>query len=122
MTGAVIVALGEEITGLMSNNQALAKKILSASVEAGEKMWEMPLEKNYKDQIKSDVADYKNTTNRWGGSITAGLLLEEFIDGKPWVHLDIAGPAFAERPFNAYTKKGGTGHGVRTLLTWLQSF
>lgn len=119
LTGAIVVALGEEITGLMSNDPRLAVKVKAAADEAGENMWEMPLEKAYKNEIKSDVADYKNTTSRWGGSLTAGLLLEEFVAGKPWVHLDIAGPAFAEKPLNPYTKKGGTGHGVRTLLTFL---
>lgn len=120
LTGACVVALGEEITALMSNDPILATRIKAAADEAGEKVWEMPLEKNYKSEIKSDVADYKNTTSRWGGTLTAGLLLEEFVDGKPWVHLDIAGPAFAEKPLNAYTKKGGTGHGVRTLLEYLR--
>lgn len=121
LTGAVVVALGEEITGLMSNDARLAAKVKAASVEAGEKMWELPLEPNYKFELKSDVADYKNDTSRNGMSITAGLLLQEFVAGKPWVHLDIAGPAFADRPHNAYTKKGGTGHAVRTLLTFLKS-
>lgn len=120
LTGAIVVALGEEITGLMSNNRVLATKVKAAADEAGEKMWEMPLEKNYGFELKSDVADYKNDTSRWGSSLTAGLLLQEFVDGKPWVHLDIAGPAFAEKPLNAYTKKGGTGHGVRTLLEYLR--
>lgn len=119
LTGAVVVALGEEITGLMSNDARLAAKVKTASVEAGEKMWELPLEPNYKFELKSDVADFKNDTSRNGMSITAGLLLQEFVAGKPWVHLDIAGPAFADRPLNAYTKKGGTGHAVRTLLTFL---
>ncbi len=122
LTGAVIVALGEEITGLMSNNRILAAKIKTAADEAGESVWELPLEKKYAHELKSNIADYKNDTSRWGGSITAGLLLQEFVDGCPWVHLDIAGPAFAEKPPNAYTKKGGTGHGVRTLLSWLKGF
>ncbi len=121
LTGAVVVALGEEITGLMSNDPRLAAKVKAASMEAGEKMWELPLEPNYKFELKSDVADYKNDTSRNGMSITAGLLLQEFVGGTPWVHLDIAGPAFADRPHNAYTKKGGTGHAVRTLLTFINN-
>ncbi len=120
LTGACVVALGEEITGLMSNDRTVAAQVKAAAGEAGENVWELPLEPAYKKEIKSDVADYKNTTSRWGGTLTAGLLLEEFVDGRPWAHLDIAGPAYAEKPLNAYTKKGGTGHGVRTLLAWLR--
>ena len=85
-------------------------------------MWELPLEKAYKREIKSEVADYKNIAGRYGGALTAGLLLQEFVDEVPWVHLDIAGPSFAERAINAYTGKGGTGAGVRTLIEFLQSY
>ncbi len=122
LTGACVVALGEEITALMSNNSELSQKILASAEEAGEKMWEMPLEKNYKKLIKSEIADIKNTGSRWGGAITAGLFLQNFVNDIPWVHLDIAGPAFAERVVDPYTGKGGTGHGVRTLLHYLRSF
>ncbi len=122
LTGACMVALGEEISGAMSNNKKLVGKVLAAAESAGEKMWELPLEKNYKKEIKSEVADYRNIAGRWGGALTAGLLLEEFVDGLPWVHLDIAGPAFAERPLNAYTSRGGSGAGVRTLLEFLRSY
>ena len=122
LTGACVVALGEEISGAMSNNPKLIGKVLEAAKVAGEKMWELPLEKAYKREIKSEVADYKNIAGRYGGAVTAGLLLEEFVDGTPWVHLDIAGPAFAERTINAYTDKGGTGAGVRTLIELLRSY
>ncbi len=121
LTGACVVALGEEITGLMSNDDALALKVAAAAKSAGELMWRMPLPEEYKDLIKTDIADYKNDAPRWGGSLTAGLLLQEFVNNIPWVHLDIAGPAFAEKPVNAYTKKGGTGHAVRTLLEYLRA-
>jgi leucyl aminopeptidase len=121
LTGACVVALGEEYTGLMTNNAALGKKVLASAEEAGEKMWELPLPTSYKKQIVSDIADYNNTGGRWGGSITAGLLLAEFAGETPWVHLDIAGPAFAEQAYNAYTKKGGTGHGARTLIEFIRS-
>lgn len=121
LTGACVVALGEEITGLMTNAPALGQKVLAAAKDAGESMWELPLPEEYKDLIKTDIADYKNDAPRWGGSLTAGLLLQEFVNDIPWVHLDIAGPAFAERPLNAYTKKGGTGHAVRTLLEYLRA-
>ncbi len=121
LTGACVVALGEEITGVMSNTPKLAQQILTASKEAGEKMWELPLEKNYRKLVSGDISDLKNIGGRWGGALTAGLFLEEFVDKLPWAHLDIAGPAFAERDIDAYTKKGGTGHGVRTLLRFLLS-
>lgn len=122
LTGACVVALGEEITALMGNNEALQEKILAASKVTGEKMWPMPLEKNYKKLLKSDIADMKNIGGRYGGALTAGLFLQEFVSDVPWVHLDIAGPAFAERPMNAYTPKGASGHPVRTLLQLIRNF
>lgn len=123
LTGACVVALGEEITGIMSNNEVLTQKILEASALVGEKMWELPLEKSYKKLLKSHIADMQNIGGRYGGALTAGLFLQEFVDPKmPWAHLDIAGPAFAERDINIYTKKGATGHAVRTLLEFLRSF
>ncbi len=121
LTGACITALGEEITGLMSNDDKVASLLLDAAKNAGEKMWRLPLEKNYKKLLKSNIADLQNLGNRWGGALTAGLFLEEFVDKTPWAHLDIAGPAFAEREIDPYTHKGATGHGVRTLLTLLRS-
>ncbi len=123
LTGACMVALGEEVAGLMSNNDALAEKISAAAGEAGERVWRLPLVKEYKALIKSDVADVKNVSSRrWGGAITAGLFLQEFVDAKlPWAHLDIAGPAFAEAETVSYIPKGGTGFGVRTLVHFLQN-
>jgi leucyl aminopeptidase len=121
LTGACVVALGEEITGVMSNNDNVAAHVLDAAATAGEKMWRLPLEKNYKKVIKSQIADLQNIGNKWGGALTAGLFLEEFVDKTPWAHLDIAGPAFAEREIDPYTHKGATGHGVRTLLALLRS-
>ncbi len=124
LTGACMVALGEEITGLMSNNPELAQRMLIASTQAGEQMWELPLYKPYQPLIVSDVADVKNIGGgRYGGALTAGLFLQEFVDkAMPWIHLDIAGPAFAERPFSPYEQKGATGHPVRTLIQFLRSF
>ena len=119
LTGACMVALGNDITGLFSNNKELTAEIKKAAFDAGEKMWELPLEKEYKDMNKSEVADIANIPNsRYGGAITAALFLEEFIDNKPWAHMDIAGPAFAEKPTDL-GPKGGTGHGVRTVLNLL---
>jgi leucyl aminopeptidase len=119
LTGACMVALGTDITGLLSNNKDLAEEIKKAASAAGEKMWELPLEKDYKELNKSEVADIANIPNtRYGGTITAALFLEEFVDNTPWVHLDIAGPAFLAKP-NELGPKGGTGHGVRTVLNLL---
>lgn len=121
LTGSCVVALGEEMTGLMSNNDAIADKVKEASEGAGEYMWRLPLKKSYKKLLKSPIADMNNTGGRYGGAITAGLFLEEFVNEVPWVHLDIAGPAFAERTINSYTRKGATGHGTRTLLELLRN-
>lgn len=117
LTGACVVALGEEITGLMGNTPDFDTKILQASLKAGEKIWPLPLEKKYRKLIDSKIADVQNIGGRYGGALTAGLFLQEFVgEGIAWAHLDIAGPAFAERPINAYTQYGGTGAGVATLI------
>ena len=121
LTGACVVALGEEITGLMGNNDLLVEKVKEAAEGAGEKVWPLPLEKNYKKLLKSNVADMNNIGGSYGGAMTAGLFLAEFVDKTPWVHMDIAGPAYAERSINAYTKKGATGHAARTLLEFLRN-
>ncbi len=122
LTGACVVALGEEITGLMANDQKLAEKLLASSQAVGEKMWQLPLEENYKSQIKSQIADVKNIGGKWGGTLTAGLFLQEFVkEDIPWAHMDIAGPSYAERPMNPYMKFGATGYGVRTLLEFLRN-
>jgi leucyl aminopeptidase len=119
LTGACMVALGDEITGLFSNNRDLTEEVKKAAFEAGEKMWELPLEKEYKEMNKSEVADISNIPNsRYGGAITAALFLEEFVDNKPWVHLDIAGPAFASKAYDL-GPKGATGCGVKTVLNIL---
>jgi leucyl aminopeptidase len=119
LTGACMVALGNDITGLFSNNHALTEEVRAAAFEAGEKMWELPLEKEYKDMNKSEVADIANIpSSRYAGAITAALFLEEFVGNKPWAHMDIAGPAFVSKA-NDICPKGGTGHGVRTVLNLL---
>ena len=118
LTGACMVALGTGVAGIFSNNQALADKVMRCAREAGEKLWQLPLVKEYRESLKSSVADMKNVAGPHGGAITAALILQEFVDDVPWAHLDIAGPAFAETetPISA---KGGTGFGVRTLLRFL---
>ena len=118
LTGACMVALGEQITGVMGNDSALIDDIIAAGDRAGEPMWELPLFREYKSQIESNVADVKNIGERWGGAITAALFLAEFVGDIPWAHLDIAGPAFTERGGD-YTPKGGTGVPVRTMVEYI---
>lgn len=122
LTGACVVALGPGCSGVFANNDALADKLLGAASRAGEKMWRLPLIEEYREQMRSDIADTKNTGGRWGGAITAGLFLASFVDKQhPWAHLDIAGPAFlaADDPF---WSKGGTGAGILTLIEYALSF
>jgi leucyl aminopeptidase len=120
LTGACMVALGSQVAGLFSNNQPLADALLRGAGETGEKVWQLPLVKEYKDSIKSSVADMKNIGGAHGGAIVAALILQEFVADVPWAHLDIAGPAFAEGD-NLICPKGGTGFGVRTLINFLSS-
>jgi leucyl aminopeptidase len=120
LTGACVVALGPQIAGLFSNNQDLAAALLRCSQESGEPLWQLPLVKDYKEDLKSTVADIKNTGSGNAGAIAGALFLEEFVGGVPWAHLDIAGPAFAEKD-GPYTAKGGTGFGVRTLVRYVLS-
>jgi leucyl aminopeptidase len=120
LTGACVVALGNQVAGLFSNHQPLADALLRCSADTGEKLWQLPLVKEYKDMIKSSVADMKNIGGAYGGAITAALILQEFVGEVPWAHLDIAGPAFAESD-NAMGPKGGTGFGVRTLIRFLST-
>jgi leucyl aminopeptidase len=119
LTGACVVALGKRYAGLMSNDDALAAEVLEAAGAAGERAWRLPLPEEYRQELDSEVADLKNIGDRYGGALTAGLFLQEFVDGRPWVHLDIAGPARGESD-HAYIGKGATGAAVRTLLSWLE--
>lgn len=120
LTGACVVALGEEIAGVMSNDKKLTKELLKASQKAGEKLWELPLEKSYRTLLKSSIADIKNIGGRWGGALTAGLFLETFVEKTPWAHIDIAGPSYNEKPVNPYAPVGASGFGVRTLIAYLK--
>ena len=123
LTGACVVALGEEVSGYMGNNRELLEKIKKAAEVSGEKIWELPLIEEYRQFTKSQVADLTNITPGMKGSagaITAGLFLEEFVDKKSWAHIDIAGPSWAEKDVNPWAPKGGTGCGVRTILEFLK--
>jgi leucyl aminopeptidase len=118
LTGACVVALGPDITGAMGNDEGLAAELVRAGEAVGEPVWQLPLHRDYRWMIDSSVADVKNTGKRWGGAITAALFLAEFVGDTPWVHLDIAGPAFAERQHDL-GPRGGTGVPVRTLVRFL---
>ena len=118
LTGACMVALGPHIAGVMGSENALIERVLAAARRVGEEVWHLPLPKNLKEQVESKIADLKNAGDRWGGALTAGLFLKEFVEQVPWVHLDIAGPAFAEKE-HGHIKAGGTGFGVATMLELL---
>ncbi len=121
LTGAIVVALGNEIAGFWSNNSNLAKDLLNASSESGEALWQMPLQKSYKEGLKSHIADMKNTGPRAGGSITAALFLEEFFDQNiKWAHIDIAGTCWTEKNKGS-NPAGATGYGVKTLVQWIKN-
>jgi leucyl aminopeptidase len=115
LTGACRVALGLSYSGLFGNDRDWIDKVLEAAEGTGERMWHMPMPEEYKEQIRSEIADVKNTGNRYGGAITAALFLAEFVDKTPWVHIDIAGPRLSSKD-SGYTVKGATGVGVRTLV------
>jgi leucyl aminopeptidase len=118
LTGACVVALGPHTVGLFSNNDELAAALLASAKDVGESFWRMPLSPSLKDQLKSDVADMKNTGAREGGAITAALFLSEFVGETTWAHLDIAGPATSKSD-GGPDSKGGTGVAVATLCDWL---
>ena len=118
LTGACIVGLGLHNAGVMGNNANLVKSILNSSRDVGEKMWELPLDSELREEIRSRVADVKNVGSRWGGAITAALFLENFVSEVPWVHIDIAGPSYVEKSSDWY-QYGATGFGVRTMVNYL---
>jgi len=120
LTGACVIALGDHVIGIMGNDDALLKKIEEAS-RSGEKVWQLPLWDEYFDYLKSDTADFRNVGTRAAGTIIGGIFLSKFVEKAPWVHLDIAGPAFIEKE-RPYIPKGGTGVGVRLLLQMLRDW
>jgi leucyl aminopeptidase len=122
LTGAAVVALGEHFSACYSNEDGFAKQLCAAADAGGEAYWHMPLEKLYADKLKGDMAPLKNIGDRWAGSITAALFLENFVgEGKTWSHLDIAGPALIAGK-ERHLCKGATGAGVPGLLAWLRDW
>lgn len=117
LTGACVVALGMETAGVWSNDEDVAKRLLTAADDVDESMWRMPLTERIVEQLKSDFADTKNIGARWGGAISAALFLRKFVGDVPWAHIDIAGPGMTEQPWE-YINKGGTGFGVLALLEY----
>ena len=118
LTGACMVALGSQAAGIMGNDNELVKKLIETAERSGERYWELPLWEEYAESLKSDIADMKNTGSRWGGASTAGVFLKNFVKDTKWVHIDIAGVAFLEKPQKELSK-GASGAGVRTLLNYL---
>ncbi|CAN5148269.1 leucyl aminopeptidase [soil metagenome] len=119
LTGAVIIALGNDYAAVYSNNDELADNLLAASKASGDPLWRMPLPSAYEKQIESAAADMKNVGGRPGGSITAALFIQKFVNGVPWAHLDIAGVAWKKPSAIATIPDGGTGYGVRLLDTFV---
>jgi leucyl aminopeptidase len=120
LTGAVIIALGAHATGMMGTDQALMDKLIKAGDASGERVWPLPLWDEYHEMIKSEIADIKNIGGRAAGSITAGAFLAAFVGDYPFVHLDIAGTAWVDKPGKPYESHGGTGVGVRLLVEYFK--
>jgi leucyl aminopeptidase len=121
LTGAALVALGKTCSAYYATSDDLARHLETAAREAGESFWRMPFLDELADQLKSDIADFKHTGDRYGGSILAALFLREFTGGVPWIHCDVAGPVYAERARGIYPK-GATGHPVLTFLHLVEGF
>ena len=120
LTGACVVALGTSVSGIMGNDDDLISTLIKTAQDSGEKFWELPMFAEFKDSLKSDIADMKNTGSRMGGASAAGMFLKEFVNGPKWAHIDIAGTAFLEKPQKEFIS-GATGAGVRTLLNYVKN-
>lgn len=120
LTGACMVALGSHAAGIMGNSQELIDKLMDSAEKGGERYWQLPMFDEYFDSMKSDIADMRNTGSRYGGASAAGLFLQKFVKDVDWVHIDIAGVAFLEKPQKELSK-GATGAGVRALINYLLS-
>ncbi len=121
LTGACVIALGDYVIGLFGNDDLLLRRIQDASGKTGEKVWQLPLWEEYFENLKSDVADFKNVGTRSAGAINGAIFLSKFVGKTPWAHLDIAGPAYIEKE-RPYIPKGGTGVGVRLLIQLLRDW
>ncbi len=121
LTGAVVVALGYNNAGIFANDDNMYERFHSANAKAGEKMWRMPLDDEYKEQIRSSIADIVNSGGRWGGAITAAMFLKEFAEDTPWIHLDIAGTAWMEEQ-KPWIAKGPSGIALRSLVEFVKGF
>jgi leucyl aminopeptidase len=119
LTGACVIALGNYIAGAFGEHDATVNDVLESARVAGEELWRMPVTELQKDVLRSEVADMKNSGERWGGAINASLFLKEFVGDTPWVHLDIAGPSTSPKE-RGYFNKGATGVGVRTLVEYVR--
>lgn len=120
LTGAQMVALGTRVAGIMGTEE-VRDQVVAAADRAGELAWSMPLPEELRESLKSKVADIANIGERWGGMLSAGVFLQEFVADTPWAHIDIAGPSFNESSKWGYTPVGGTGYGVRTLIDFLEN-
>lgn len=118
LTGAVSIALGTVNVAILGNDQLFVDEVRGAAREVGERFWQLPMDKDYRDMIKSDIADIKNSAGRYAGTITAAYFLREFAEDTPWVHLDIAGTAW-ENDRKSYMAKGPTGVAIRTLINYV---
>lgn len=121
LTGACMVALGTVASGIMGNNDKKIKEFIDVAKQTGEKFWQLPMDEEYGDTLKSDIADTKNTGGRMGGASAAGIFLSKFIKNTPWIHIDIAGTAFIDKA-NDEGIKNATGIGVRSLIKYINTY
>jgi leucyl aminopeptidase len=119
LTGAVVVALGAVNAGVFANDDGMYAQFEGAERRAGEKMWRMPLDAEYGEQIRSGIADIKNTGGRYGGAVTAAMFLKEFVEDTPWIHLDIAGTAWTEEN-KSWIAQGPSGIAVRSIVEFVK--
>jgi len=119
LTGAAVVALGDDITAVLGNDRQVVRQVLDAGKAAGEPSWELPLWDDYRKLIDSSIADVKNVGPRGGGAITAALFLRDFVGDTPWVHMDVAGSAYSDNGPGDYWPKGASGIPTRTLIQWV---
>lgn len=121
LTGACGIALGTKYAAVIDNNDEIFKKLIESSLNTNENIWKLPGDCEYKELLKSDIADLKNLGGRYGGTITAGLFIGEFVENKPWAHIDIAYVSWNDAPTKVFPKKGGTGFGVELLYNFCKN-